>query len=169
MKKLIFSILLLSSPVFAEDIYDRINECEQRSDRDCLIALIRELAQERHRSAPPAEATPPEKKVESSDAVYEKGLGCEITWEKSRSADFWNMRVSNGSADTLIIDVSDLGLKTAQDLTKAWEYLYCDSRAKVNCQLHGNSQIGLISNTLITKPKRDAPETFKELQNSICR
>jgi hypothetical protein len=158
MKKLFFTILLLSQSAFAEDIYDRINECEKQADRsDCLLALVRELAQQKN----PIEVP--------SKSGYSKGTElCRVEAYKDPNQAYWGIRLYGGNSGGYQANWYQMDLDSAKALTQEWQNRNCDSRGKVTCEMLGKDQVVIISGQFVSKQRKDAAELLAELQNSIC-
>jgi hypothetical protein len=165
MKKLFFSILILSSTAYTEDIYDRINECDKRTDRECMMALIRELAQERHRYAPSAESSS-DKKDDQSKISYEKNMDCKVDYVSLNGNRI--IQISNGQ-EAMTAPWFDFELGQAQTLTSEWRRLGCDARAKANCTLYSDGSMNLLGTAISSRRVKNARVVYDELRQSICK
>jgi hypothetical protein len=166
--KILLTILSLSSLANAEDIYDRINECDKRAERsDCMMALIRELAQKVESQTPSTESAS-NKEIEKNSYEKVPSEYCSVSTIKIPGENDTRLRIVKG-ADYIYDGFISFDMPTLQYITSQWKQNNCSADSKAKCDLYPRGEIGIIHATILSRPLSDAPAVFKELQQSICR
>jgi hypothetical protein len=152
-----FGALLCLSSAYAEDIYDRINECDKRSDRDCMMALIRELAQKVERPGASAEV----KYDKSTDA--NQNIPCQVVEVPGLGRYHMQIRVGAG----VIYDADfKFDMQNAEYLSKLWKNYQCADSAKIDCTLYSDGSFNMFGANWAAS---GGDKLFSELQRSVCR
>jgi hypothetical protein len=155
-------LIFISLNVFAEDVYDRINECQKKDDyKDCVFNILRELANQKDK--PRDESIG----VKSSDKDYTDTDLCVLT-KTSLNTEILHKGLPSdherGFADWI-------NKKQLHDLQIRWKNLGCDARSKVKCELDGisiniNSKAGYV--WLYAESDLSLKEMWAELQEFLC-
>jgi hypothetical protein len=151
-----FLFLALSSTAVADDVFQRINECEQRTDRDCIIAILRELAQEKNRYK------------EDAGSSYDKGgNSCTVEFETRRDGNFY-LKISNGKLEASF-PYYTITMDRAQAITYEWKHLQCDNSSKIGCQMVDRNWIMFAPDKKMAQAHNStSKDILAELNKSIC-
>jgi hypothetical protein len=128
-KKVILKLLFIffSLNAFAEDVYDRINDCENQEDKNCVFKLLRELAAQTAQSENGSMGVLPSPDCLIGSTYHNNDI----------LFNTWQYRKVNG-AFTSSINRADI-----QNIKDRWKKLGCDSRTKVKCELTSDDKVKL--------------------------
>jgi hypothetical protein len=170
MKKIIGSMLILFSVnAFAEDIYDRINSCDNQIEfKSCVINLLRELANENRKLKDEANGK------SSSDADYSKEPAKEnlcVLGSTFRSKDILHRSSPH-------LTLGGFGYAASKEYLQAineqWKKLSCDEESKLSCDISADHvYINSGGRSIYLYPvKSEAGSSQKEiiriLKESVC-
>jgi hypothetical protein len=170
--------LVFSVQVFAEDIYDRINECERQQDMGCMAKALRELATRVEQIEKSGNSLQSENKSDkkSDDKSGDKSELCVVGYLKGNPMENIHVLYS----PWLVVHRAVVAA-TREDLDafrKRWDSLNCGEQSKVVCEIadDGAIQIGRPYKLEFLphyqgssrKPVIDKRDVLKELQQTVC-
>jgi hypothetical protein len=165
-KKLVLTLLMtLPLTVFAEDVYDRINECQKKDDyKDCVFNILRELALQNSKPMDGAAATDTKEKT------------CLLGRSSS------NRDMLHNEDLHLVFEGFELFVRedTINLLRNRWKQLSCGERSRIDCEMDTNAghirlRSGPGENVYFYPDYRDAEkrmslrDIMNSLQEFICR
>jgi hypothetical protein len=158
MKTIISSLLIIFSfNVFADDIYDRITDCENQADKNaCVFKLLRELAART------------DKPAEQSASVAEKNSGsqrCLVGHIIGQATFFFPISEATRFAQSATTQAGD---NIADMLRQQWKTMGCDESSRVPCYVQG-SQIVVQGQTPQWRINTaDPKQVLSDLQGFMC-
>jgi hypothetical protein len=169
--KLVLTLLMmLPLTVFAEDVFDRINDCENQADyKGCVFKLLREFAT--HIKPTESGGDP------STDKEYSKGPRCLVG---SRNGSGYGGVLQLNTPGLTVGLIRSFQIKEAiTDLETKWKEFGCGEESKVNCYIdYGVVFVGTGPGIIEFWPKSSLPEIggkwlppkefLKHLQNTVC-